>query len=901
MSAITIGITPINRAVNGVFYFPLLSTLDGIGPQEHLSQLRIALLVDLPIVQTLYDHIGFPGLILNTNIATEVLMATTLYHQTSTCKMGPADDSTSMVNHELRVYGIGNLRVADSSVIPVTLSAHTSAPTIMIGEKFLTIADTTYDFIIVGSGSAGAVIANRLSEISEWKILLLETGKDAGVFAKVPPLFAPLLQQTEYDWDYYMEYDSEFAKGMNNNRLPWPRGKALGGSSVINYMIYTRGNPYDFTRWAGQGNPGWSYSDVLPYYLKSEKASLKKGNPEFHNKSGPLSVEDVYQSALVKAFIKGGKELGYREVDYTSSDQFGFSTVQAMALKGFRQSVAKAFLDPIKKRKNLHILTLAHVTKILIDPETKIAYGVKYIRRGRKHIVHAKKEVILSAGTFNSAQLLMLSGIGPRDHLSELRIPVLHDLAVGRTLHDHITFVGLTFKINSPLSYSPANVLTPRSIDNWLNYGIGPYTSLGGVEGLGYIKTNVSSVPFDYPDIELLFVGGALQSDFGIVNYRVMNIRDDIYNTIWRPIEGVPSWTIFPMLLHPKSIGYLELRSKNPFDRPLLYGNYLSDPEEQDLNTMVASIRFIIKLSETQAFQKFGSTLHDTPIPGCEEYKFNSDEYWKCAVRTLSITLHHQVGTCKMGPSSDPNAVVNNELQVYGINNLRVADTSIIPFAITAHTSAPSIMIGEKASDLIKSKCYLPEVHRVRSGKGIRKESSRKYNFKKGTEIIQVCKNLFLKTLFISHGPVDHVLKGRNENGVFDLDDKRGRKTPHNKTPDVLIQKVKDHIESFPTMESHYCRKSSKRLYLNSDLSISKIFERSRGEAHVSEVTYRRTSGNIYNLSFFNPKKVHCEICTQYKDNTVAVEDYKQHLRRRDKAPQPKDPINFEQLKRKLF
>lgn len=566
------------------------------------------------------------------------------------------------------------------------------------------VLDTTYDFIIVGSGSAGTVIANRLSEKKEWKILLLETGKEAGVFERVPPLFAPILQQTEYDWEYYMEYDPEFAKGMVNNRLPWPRGKALGGSSVINYMIYTRGNPYDFEKWAGQGNPGWSYSDVLPYFLKSEKANLQKGKPEFHNKYGPLSIEDIYQSRLVKAFIEGGNELGYKEVDYTSPDQFGFSTVQATTLKGFRHSVAKAFLDPIKNRKNLHTLTLAHVAKILINPKTKTAYGVEYIRKGKKHTVYAKKEVILSAGAFNSPQILMLSGIGPRDHLNELRIPVLQDLAVGKNLHDHLTFVALTFKINSSLSYLPANVLTLHSINNWLNHGKGPYTSLGGVEGIGYIKTNVSRVPFDYPDIELIFVGGALQSDFGIVNYKTMNIRDDIYDTVWRPIEGVPSWTIFPMLLHPVSTGYLKLRSKNPFDHPLFYGNYLSDPEEQDLDTLVASIRFIIKLSETKVFRKFGSTLHDTPIPGCEEHKFNSDEYWKCAVRTLSITLHHQVGTCKMGPSSDPTAVVNNKLQVYGISNLRVADTSIIPFAITAHTNAPSIMIGEKVSDLIKSK-----------------------------------------------------------------------------------------------------------------------------------------------------------------------------------------------------
>lgn len=254
-------------------------------------------------------------------------------------------------------------------------------------------AENIYDFIIVGSGSAGCVLANRLTENPKWSVLLLETGKGENLLSRIP-LFAPALQLTHYDWQYLMEYQPGFAMGMERNLLAWPRGRALGGSTVINYMIYTRGNPRDFDRWP----PGWSYEEVLPYFLKSENSSLKNANYRYHNRGGYLSVEDSYQSPLVYAFVQGGQEMGYRRVDYTSPDQFGFSTVQANIRNGRRHSAAGAFLYPIRKRKNLHILTSAHVTKVLIDPHTKEALGVEYVRNGVKFRAYVKREVILSAG-----------------------------------------------------------------------------------------------------------------------------------------------------------------------------------------------------------------------------------------------------------------------------------------------------------------------------------------------------------------------------------------------------------------------------------------------------------------------------------------------------------------------
>ncbi|KAI4454910.1 glucose-methanol-choline gmc oxidoreductase [Holotrichia oblita] len=295
----------------------------------------------------------------------------------------------------------------------------------------------------------------------------------------------------------------------------------------------------------------------------------------------------------------------------------------------------------------------------------------------------------------------MLSGIGPAHDLENFGIPILQDLPVGKYMQDHLTFVGLVFTVNQSDTLNVQTSLTTESVRNYLNTGTGPITSLGGVEGLAYVQVLDSKVP-NFPDVELLFVGGALNGDYGLGVRRSMHIKDDVYDVVWRPLHDVPTWTIFPMPLHPESIGSIKLRSKNPYDPPLLYGNYFTDPQGKDMATIIASIRFILKLAETKAFKKVNTKFSEIPVPGCERFQFNSDPYWECAVRALTTTLHHQVGTCKMGPSTDANAIVDAELKVHGIRKLRVADCSVIPFAITAHTSAPCVMIGEKGADLIK-------------------------------------------------------------------------------------------------------------------------------------------------------------------------------------------------------
>lgn len=404
--------------------------------------------------------------------------------------------------------------------------------------------------------------------------------------------------------------------------------------------------------------------------------------------------------------MEAGRILGHPTVDYNSPETLGFGYVQSNMRYGHRHSVAKAFLHNHKRRPNLHILPLSTATKILIDPRSRKAYGVEYVRNRLKYEVRARREVILSAGPIVSPQLLMLSGIGPKEHLQSMGIPVIEDLPVGRTLYDHITFPGVIFTLNTTnVSAIESKVANIRNVIQYLQFGDTFVSSPGGVEGIGYVKTPVSTDPEDVPDIELICVGGSLVSDGGPTGSksvrRGMSIDENVFNRAFGSIDNTETWSAFPMLLHPKSKGYLELRDTNPFSYPKLYGNYLT--HRKDVQTFVAGIRHLIEIASTEPFQRLGATLHRAEYPRCTRFEFNSDEYWECAVRTLTATLHHQIATCRMGPPDDPLSVVDPELRVYGIKDLRVVDTSIIPRTTSAHTHAPGMMIGEKASDLIQN------------------------------------------------------------------------------------------------------------------------------------------------------------------------------------------------------
>ncbi|VVD00344.1 unnamed protein product [Leptidea sinapis] len=569
--------------------------------------------------------------------------------------------------------------------------------------KGFTRALDEYDYVIVGASPAGSVLAARLSEDKpRATVLLIEAGKPEMLLSDVPAL-TQYLQRTDYVWPYSMEHQPGVCLGSDDQRCYIPRGKALGGSSVTDYMFYSRGRPQDWDQIAADGNYGWSYNDVLEYFKKSERAELKKyKNLPYRGRDGELTVENVpFKTGLVEAFLAAGRINGHPTVDYVAPDQLGFGYIQTITNKGHRLSAAKAFLHQHKRRKNLHILTEARATKIIIDPQTKRAYGVDYVKNNVKYTVRTRREVILSAGPIASPQLLMLSGIGPQEHLQSLGIPVLSNINVGRTLYDHIAFPGVVFRLNSTnASLLEPKVATLPNLMQWLQFGDGLLTTPGGVESIGYVKSSVSDRSSAVPDLEIISMGGSLTSDSGAAIRKSWKISDRTYNHAFSSLNGADTWQAIPVLLHPKSKGHLELRDNNPFSYPKVFGNYLTDP--RDLATLKEAVNIIIRLAQSESFRKYDPLLHLAPYPTCSSHPLGSESYWECAIRTMLVSQRRQTSTCKMGLRSDPDAVVDPELRVYGIDGLRVADVSVLPKTISGHTIAPEIMIGEKVSDLIR-------------------------------------------------------------------------------------------------------------------------------------------------------------------------------------------------------
>lgn len=504
---------------------------------------------------------------------------------------------------------------------------------------------THYDYIVIGAGSAGCVVANRLTEDRETTVLLLEAGNpDTKPEIQVPSECLRLLG-SEVDWSYFSEPESY----LNNRKIFCPRGKVLGGSSSINFMIYIRGNPHDYDHWQALGNPGWSYQDVLPYFKKSEHQ--QRGVSKYHGVNGALSVTDIATPAVTsQRFVESAIALGYdHNPDFNGSQQEGAGLYQLTVKDGKRHSAAAAFLLPILDRSNLTVTTGALVTRLLFESTRTI--GVEYLHEGALHQVYVNHEVIVSAGAFDSPKLLLLSGIGAAEYLKSLDIPVLVDLpGVGQNLRDHVL---------APITYQATEDVHPVS------------TSSGIAEaGLYFHSENNLDV---VPDIQC-FSGPILWAPPGS-------------NRSGAGFFGVASLT------QPQNIGSIRLRSSDPQDAPLIQMNYLQS--ETDVQKLVEGIKVLRQIFETIPFDQF--RLKEL-APGLD---VQSDEAIAAYIREACDTLSHPVGTCKMG--TDPMAVVDPELRVHGIDGLRVVDASIMPTLTTGNTNAPTIMIGEKAADLIKA------------------------------------------------------------------------------------------------------------------------------------------------------------------------------------------------------
>jgi choline dehydrogenase-like flavoprotein len=526
-----------------------------------------------------------------------------------------------------------------------------------------------FDYIVVGGGSGGCVLAARLSEDPSVSVALIEAGPvDKNILIHVPAGLALLAQTKTANWNF----NTVPQKGLNG-RIGWqPRGKVLGGSSSVNAMVYIRGHRADYDHWAAEGNDGWSYDEVLPYFRRAEHN--ERLHDAYHGNDGPLNVMDLRSpNKYTQPFIDAGREAGYRITDdFNGADQEGIGPYQVTHKNGERYSAAKAYLTPNLARPNLTVFTDAHTTRILF--EGRRATGVEFRRDGRLEQIGANHEVLMAAGALQTPQILMLSGVGPGDALAKMGIGVIHDLpGVGRNLHDHLDAVQVvnapTLKETFGVSFGGiARVL--KAIPEWRSRRSGMLTTNFAESG-GFIKSQASE---PIPDLQLHFV--------------VAKLVDHGRKTVFGH-----GYSGHVCVLRPKSRGSVTLASPDPMAAPLIDPNFLADPD--DVARMVRGFRLMRELFQQPALKKLGG--HEHPRSAGATTDAEIEQF----IRGYADTIYHPVGTCRMGPGALD--VVGADLRIHGLEGIRVVDASMMPRIIGGNTNAPTIMVAEKASDMIKA------------------------------------------------------------------------------------------------------------------------------------------------------------------------------------------------------
>jgi len=526
-------------------------------------------------------------------------------------------------------------------------------------------SDQSYDYIVVGAGSAGCVMANRLSADPNNRVLLLEAGgSDINPWIHIPVGYFKTMHHPATDWCYKTEPD----EGVAGRRLQWPCGKVLGGSSSINGLLYVRGQPEDYDHWAEMGNTGWSFKEVLPYFKKSE--DQERGADEYHGVGGPLKVSDLrLRRPIADFFIKAATQIGIPlNNDYNGEKQEGVGYFQQTAHKGFRWSTAKGFLRPARKRPNLTVVTKAQTSRVLFEGDK--AVGVEYIKGGKRHQARADREVVLSSGAIGSPKILQLSGVGPEALLEKVGVPLVKDLpGVGRNLQDHLQ-IRLVFKTSQRTLNDEVNNIFKQG---WV--------------GMQYILSRTGPLTLAASQV-VVFTKSNTDTERPDIQFHMQPLSAD------KPGEGAHKFSAFTSSvcqLRPHSRGYLEIRSTDPLEHPAIHPNYLSD--ERDQQVAIDSIKVARRISEAPALAPH---IIDEYVPGRQ---YQSDAELLEAARRYSQTIYHPTSTCKMG--QDDMAVVDERLRVRGVQNLRVVDASIMPEIVSGNTNAPTIMIAEKASDMI--------------------------------------------------------------------------------------------------------------------------------------------------------------------------------------------------------